>query len=467
MKQVTFTSLTPYTLVTLLFILPSCIWMKPAEERIADSREKVTQQFQKELYRQQNKTNQGVLSISWQQGLNKMYLSNPELIQADFRIADAKYNQKQIWKNMTPSLTLGASDSFYISEVGDALSNTTFRINSYLALGNLLNLPTDIYERKLTYIGTELSAENTMRQQVIALYRLFQQQRLIKLQKRALDIEGEIVKGVTGLEGSEIISMRLKHQEALDSWINTEKEWKEKVGDFFMAGFDSINLKESGIPNITYKPSELNFADTERWGLLQLNLLALEDIAEKGRFLDTYLRYLPRANLSVTAPPLYNNSQGSSFDPGLIRLSPYLSWSLDSRGSIGRQLDRIKRDSPLRKWRNDKRQREEIKKLLQGKEALSEIQTELAKLQNVITTYKDIVKSGLVEDPEKAIQTMRNLRERQVRLTAKEIEICSTFWLIDEKRWKPITKKWLSTRPARTKMRESTQQTNLKTILNN
>ncbi len=110
---------------------------------------------------------------------------------------------------------------------------------------------------------------------------------------------------------------------------NNVKEWETKVGDFFMDGYASIRLKPEKIPNILYNPTELDFTDTSRWGLLQLNLLALESIAEDGRIIDTYLRYLPRANLNVSAPPLYNNTSGQSFDPAAV-LSNYVPVLLQS-----------------------------------------------------------------------------------------------------------------------------------------
>jgi len=448
-----------YTIVT------SCAWMTPAEERIAKNRDQISASFQKELINQQNTTYQGELELSWDQALDKMYLSNPNLIQADFRIVDAKNTQKQIWKNMRPSLSIGASDSFSIDNLGDALSGGAFRINSFLSLGNLLDLPNNVYERKLTYIGTELTAENTMRQEVIALYRLFQEQRLLRLQKRAVDIEAELVKGVTGLEGSEVIALKLKNKMAREDWKKAEQGWKEKVGDFYMAGYDSINLEPDKIPNIIYDPDDLDFSDTNRWGLLQLNLLALEKIASKGNFLNAYLRYLPRASTSVSAPALFSNTTNESFDPGLTRLSPSLSWTLDTRGSIGSQLDRLKRDIPIKEWRDDKRQREEITKLLEGKEALRKVQTELKDLRSTMKNYQEIVESGLVDDPELALQNMRNLREQEVNLLAREIEICSSFWLIDEQRWKPITKSWLATREQRTKIRNESQKGTLKKLI--
>jgi len=394
-----------------------------------------------------------------------MYLSNPSLIQADFRIVDAQSAKKQIWRNFRPSLSVGASDSFTLDDFGDALSDSSFRINSFLSLGNLLNLPNNVYERKLTYIGTELSAENSMRQEVIALYRLFQEQRLLQLQKRAIDIESELVQGVTGLEGSEVVALKLKNKQAREDWIQADKAWKEKVGDFYMAGYDSVNLQSGNIPDISYDPDTLDFSDTNRWGLLQLNLLALEKIAQKGNFLDTYLRYLPRVSTSVSAPALFSNTSNTSFDPGLTRLNPSVSWSLDTRGSISSQLDRLKRETPLRNWRDDKRQREEIAKLLDGKEALIEVQKELKELRSATQNYREIVEAGLVEDPELILQNMRKLREQEVALTAREIEISSSFWLIDEDRWKPITKQWLATREKRTKIRKESQKNTLRNLI--
>jgi hypothetical protein len=429
--------------------------MKPADERVSEARDSISEKYLKQIHRYKNGIAGEELNISWNQGLEKMYLSNPNLIEADFRLADAKENQKQVWKNMIPGITVGLSDTATIQDIGELFSNSSFRINSFVSLGNLLDLPSTVYANKLTYMGSALQAENTMRQEVIALYRLFQEQRLHKIEKQALDLEAEILKGVTSLDGNDIAAMKLEHKESLKVWEKNVSDWNTKVSDFFMADYDDIHLKPKSIPNIIYDPTELDFTDTSRWGLLQLNLLALENIAEEGRVLETYLRYLPRANLSVSAPPLYNNINNQGFDPALIRLSPSFYWNLDSRGSISRQLDRIKRDRPLQDWRKDKRTREEVKKLFEGKKLLIEIKQELSVLHSAIEVYKTAVRANLVKDPEKAVQTMRQLKEEEVRLMAREIEICSAFWLIDEQRWRPITKRWLQTRKQRTAQREN------------
>jgi len=459
LKQLNLTGLYQGACITsLAFCLSACAWLKPADERVSETREIISQSYRDEVYRQSTKTNLGELDISWKEGLNKMYLSNPEVIQADYRIEDAVASQKQIWKDFIPSAVLGVSDSFELGELGDAFSNPVYRINSFLNLGNLLDLPQDLYTRKLTRMGAELNAENTMRQQVIALYRLFQEQKLLRLQKEAIDHEAELLKGITGIDGSEILQMKLDHQRAFEDWETREQDWNTRVGDFFIAGYGSINLQANSLPDITYDPETIDFADTTRWGMLQLNLLALEKIAEDGNLLDVYLRYLPRANLNVSAPPIFSNSSNSSFRASDIRLNPSVFWSLDTRGTIGRQIRRLKRSAPITQWRRDKRQRDEVKRLIEGKEALKNTQYEISRLREAVAGYREAVLQGLIKDPQKAIATLRLLREREVRLLANEIEICTAFWLIDESRWKTITQQWLDTREDRANIRNKQEE---------
>ena len=437
-----------------IFTFSSCAWTKPIDVRVSEARKEVSDQYLKQIEILQNNEHDSSLNITWNQGLEKMFLSNPQLIRADFTIDDAAYNQKQVWRNMIPSLSLSANDSATIRDLGELLSDTNFRITSFITLGNLLTLPATIYESKLSFMGTKLQAENNMRQEVIALYRLFQEQKLHRLEKQALDLEAQVLQGVNILDDSEVISLKLKHKEAFKAWEKKTGEWNTKVGDFFTENFKSIYLDPKNIPDILYDPEDLDFTDTSRWGLLQLNLLALERIAYDGRVLDTYLRYVPRANLSVSAPPLFSSGSTSSFDPSLTRLSPSVTWTIDTKGTISRQLERLKRDKPLDDWRADKRTYEEVKKLYDGRKELTEIRAELSVLHSAIDVFRKAVRRGLVKDPQKAIQTMRRLKEKEIGMLAKEIEICSAFWLIDEQRWRPITKRWLETREQRTAQRK-------------
>jgi len=439
-------------------MLSSCAGMKSTNRRLSDKREKLTAEYSAELEQVTSSTHGGEFEATWNEAMEKMYLQNPSLIEADYRIMDARQRQRRVWRNFIPGVTVSASDSFYIRDLGDAFTDTSFRISSYISLGNLLDLPKTVYTNKLYFLGAKLQAENIMRQQVIALYRMFQEQRLLNLEKRAIDYEKAFVVSMTGLDGKDIAAMRLKHKEALEKWREKQKTWRTKVGDFFMNQYGLVNLTPSGLPDISYSVSELDFSDTGRWGFLQLNLLALEQIAEDGRVLDAYTRYLPRASMSVSAPTLYSSDSDIAFDPELIRIGPSMYWSMDSRGYVGRQIDRLKRNKVITDWRKDKRRREEIIRLLEGKQALTDILEELGKLQVTIRGYQKAVQSGLVDDPEKALRTMRKLREREISLKAKEIEIYTEFWLIDEYRWKPITARWLQTSAQREKQREEAQQ---------
>ena len=450
-----------------LLLLSSCVWMKPVDTRVTEAREQVSDKYIQQIDAHEAGHPGEDLNISWNEALEQMFLSNPQLIRADFTLDDAKQRQKQVWKNMIPSLSANLSDTQTIENLGDLFSDSNFRISSFISLGDLLELPSTVYANRLTYMGAALTAENTMRQQVIALYRLFQEQRLLNLEWKALELEGEIIKGFHKVQDSEMLANRLLHEEAVIKYEEKVKSWKTNVGDFFMTGYSEINLESVSLPDIRYNPDELDFRDTSRWGLLQLNLLALENIAEEGRVLETYFRYLPRANLSVSAPPLFSNNSSTSFDAADIRLNPSFTWTLDSRGSIGQQLARLKRNKPLDEWQKDKRKREEVAKLFEGKEALIEINQELKKIEQSRALYRKAVRTGLVKDPQKALRAMRGLKEKEVRLLAREIEISTSFWLIDEQRWRKITKRWLQTRPKRSSLRKAKNKNGFKTHYKN
>lgn len=441
-------------LAVAVFALNSCSYLKSPEKKVAEKRRVVSADFQKELAHQLSPGVKGEIELTWNQALEHMYMHNPTLLNADFKSEDALAEKRRIFTDFIPGLSVGASDSFQLGEFDDAFSDINYRVYSYLPLGQLVSLPKNIYKQKLFYIGSELQAEHTMRQEVIALYRLFQQQYLLNLEGLAVQLESELSRGLVGLEDAEAVRLREDSAKSYQEWQERQEEWRVKVGDFFMNDYERITLLRRHLPKITYRADELDFADTRRWGMLQLNLLALEQIAEDARLLQAYLRYLPRPNFNVTAPSLYNETNGFGFDADNIRVGPSVNWSLDTRGAISRQLNRIKREKPLSDWRKDKRRREEIKKLLDGKKALIEVQKELRETEEVMKGYRTLVKEGLVSDPEKAVRTMRSLRQKQVALAAKEIEICTSFWLIDETRWTATTKRWQQTRKLRAEKRK-------------
>jgi len=440
-------------------LLTSCYLAKSPGNRIAEKRDILAGEFQQELLDQQRgAAGTEQLKLTWNQALDKMYMENPSLLQADFKVEDAVAQQKKVYTNLIPLISVGVSGSFEVQNIDEAFDDIRLRVYSYLPLGDLVRMPKQIYTKKMLYIGSQLQAEQTMRQEVIALYRLFQLQYLIELEGKALKLEGALAQSLVGVGGLEEIKAREAYRTAQEAWQDRREEWRVKVGDFFMRDYAKIDLMRRSLPNITYNPSQLDFTDSGRWGMLALNLLAMERIAKDARLLETYMRYLPTPNLGVNAPPLYSDSSSGSFDPNAIRFSPSANWRLDTRGTISRQLNRIKREAPMQDWRDDKRRREEIKKLLDGKEALAEVQKELATLRKAVNGYRATVKAGLVKDPENAIRTMRKLREKEIRLAAKEIEICTSFWLIDEQRWDKTTKRWQESRKVRAKIRKEARK---------
>ncbi len=141
--------------------------MKPAEKRLSETRGEISDEFLEKLRIQKSLGGQGVVDLTWNEAMEKMFLSNPELIQADNQIENARQQQKQTWRNLLPLVGLGVSNNVPIEEFADIVTDPQLRIYSFLPLGALLQLPKQVYTRKLYYIGAELQAEQKMRQQVI------------------------------------------------------------------------------------------------------------------------------------------------------------------------------------------------------------------------------------------------------------------------------------------------------------
>ena len=118
----------------------SCSWRVPVEERMGKARTAESKALLKELSRQTNNSSPSI-RLTWSQALHKMYRENPELIRADYRIADAKEEQDSAWKDLTPSLTLSGSDTKSLANLGDLLGNPSLRVHSFISLGNLLDYP--------------------------------------------------------------------------------------------------------------------------------------------------------------------------------------------------------------------------------------------------------------------------------------------------------------------------------------
>jgi len=117
-------------------------------------------------------------SYNWEEALEAMYKHNTACLRASHRVEDAKNNQRLLWRSFIPGLSAGVSDSVSLDELSSAFTDPTFTVNSFVAFGNLLRLPRDVYSRKIAYIAAELGEQATMRTQTIELFKLFQERHL-------------------------------------------------------------------------------------------------------------------------------------------------------------------------------------------------------------------------------------------------------------------------------------------------
>ena len=383
----------------------------------------------------------------WNKAENDLFFNNPQIIKAYFSIDDSNESRMRIWKNMIPSLSAGLSESATLGDLGDLFVDSNLRVSSFISLGNVIDMPKRIAVLRMRHMGVEFQSELTMRNEVIALYRVIREQELLDLEGRALEWERDYLEeGVVDESDSIFLAEISTHVKKEEAYKEKKKKWYGKVSELMMRRYSHVRFDLSGVPNIYYRGEDLDFSDTKRWGVLQMNVLALQLVAEESQMKSAYARYLPDPNLSVSAPPLYSTSGGQGFSFEEIRIGPSINWRLDTKGNIGRQIRRLKRNQPLKDWTRAKRTRDEVAQLLEGQAKLIMVQKELAEQQGLIADYKKLVADGLVDDPVMAMKWMRKEMQAEVALKAAEIDICTSLWLIDETRWTETTKAWKRSR---------------------
>lgn len=412
------------------------------EKLYQESRDKAETRYLAELKSLQTNQNPVLYSAGWSKAKYDLLISNPEILKAEYAIADKIEDRVELWKQFIPSLSVSLSDTSTLGEIADLFTDTNLRVSSFFSFSNLLGMPSSLATIKLSKMGLEWQAELTMRNQVITLYRMFKEKQLMQLQREALGIERNMTREVLIAEDGKSDELEKKLREASEKIELSEEEWLTRFQDLYMSPYTKVNLTFGELPNIIYNPSDLDFTDTSRWGLLELNLLALSEMAEDQGIYSAYHRYIPNPYIGLSAPALYNDSTGFAFEPSEFRITPSLSWSLDTRGSISSQIKRLKRNKPTEKWAKDKRVVAEIKKLLDGKKALINVNKELADIRSLMQDYESALKERLIDEPYLALEKWKEFKEIEIGLLAKKIDICTSFWLIDERRWRQTTKQW-------------------------
>lgn len=416
------------------------------------ARKKVEERYQKELLSQLSGKSVSKYTTNWSDAKRDLLELNPKIRKAEFSIDDNIQSRVDVWKSFIPSLSVSLSDSQTFGEIGDLFTDTSFRVSSFFNFGNLIKMPSRLAALKLSKMGLEWKAEQTMRNEVIALYRLFREKELLEYERKAILIERQIIEETTLDYESIAYSDSLEaNQQSLDSIGEKTDAWRESFEELYNVYYTDITLIYSDLPKIHYSPNELDFTDTSRWGVLELNLLSLSAIAEDADITAAYSRYLPTPYLSLSAPPLYSSSSTVDFDVENFRIGPSLSWSIDTKQSIATQIQRLKREKPFKRWEEDKRTATEIRELLKGKRALIDVQRELRNVRVLMNDYRTVLKAGLINDISTAIEKWKGFKSQEIALMAKEVDICTSFWLIDESKWSATTKEWKRIQVAREK----------------
>jgi len=423
-------------------VLSSCQYLPTRQLDKSITRE--TEEYFAELSKQEaEQKNANQERYNWDQALEQMYTKNTNCRRATFRLEDAKSNERNYWRRFIPSLTASINDRVTLDGLADTFVNPTFRVNSFLSLGNLLSMPKDIYTRKLNTVAAELSEQLAMRQQTIDLYRLFEERRLWEIEGEALNLSKHLIETTEKVDPDAALSRKQQYEQRLLAWKEREERWLEIIGGFYNVRPGKITLIADTAPKIKYSSDKLNFHDTNRWGKLQLKLVALQEVGNDQDLRELYLRYLPRPTLSASAPSIFSNTSNNDFDVGEVALNPGASWRLDTTGTIGQQIKRLKRERPIDEWEKEKRVQSEVQTLLKGRKRLQEAEKEIKAIRSAKKDYIMLVQDNLLDQEIDTILTnLQRLTTQEIALNSEIISISSGYWLIDEAWWTKHQRPW-------------------------
>src|ERR1041385_5246771 len=115
-----------------------------------------------------------VRKLDWSTGVELLLAKNPKLRQARIDYTNSVENYKQIFRELIPTLNARAGVQKRLASLNTlSFDDVTFSADSFFNVPGLVNYAARIYAGKLVMLRSRTAYELAEREQVIELYRLF------------------------------------------------------------------------------------------------------------------------------------------------------------------------------------------------------------------------------------------------------------------------------------------------------
>jgi hypothetical protein len=277
------------------------------------------------------------------------------------------------------------------------------------------------------------------REQIIDLYRLFYQALELNDRDERLATEMATAQAMEQVDPFTGQLMMTQAETVALGQTREQKGLQDRLSEMLGSREYIWVLSPQGLPELRYEEEPLVLTDTNRVAQLQMKLLAVELEAARAQLLGLKLRYWPELNINITGPPWYNRSAGGRevfWDAERLQAAANLTWTIDTRGNLRRQIRQTKALQELQKERYRLESLALINRLIFTQQLIGEVREQLAQVEAQLRVMDAIPPAQTFAALEKFAIDYRNLSEQQMQLRRELSELNALFWFVDDAAWK-------------------------------
>jgi len=381
-----------------------------------------------------------VQTLDWPAALALMRVHNLELQQSRDAVTTAEENYRQINRDLIPGVAITANLTKALTDLGNLRGE-----DAALSIYGFFNLPGAFqwhmrrYSGELQLIRTRWAEELKQRELSIQLRELFLRSQLLNQRHEQLERSRRWQTTDPLFKSLETTAPQLERETLLHSLRMESETLQDSIAKLLGTSSCQWQLQSESLPRLEYLVTELDLADTARFGGLYRRLQAIELEGARLRQRGIKLQSWPDLQINLSAPPLYQSSGSASPSASDIRLTLSSSLPLDLRGSLSQQLRQTKRDFARLESRLRQQNNQTIAALHRAQESLrlNNRQLRLTELR-----LDALSRLPLLTNPHHTRENLKlllALDQQRTNLLLEKNHLEALFWILDESRWPATT----------------------------
>lgn len=392
---------------------------------------------------------QGERIVNWEQALALMMEDNIDLLRRRRGLVRSKQAVDDVLLDYIPPINLHASTPDLLKISRFSFKDLNFNVSSYLRFPDIKNIYMSLYQNKLSYLASILAYDIDVRKKTIELYKLFLEYEGMELKKHQHEWKNKLAEKT--LKVDEFKGKRMMKEVEKESFelMKGDIALQNRIGRFF--GSDNLRwvLIQEHMPSFDYLNHPLEIEDPDKVNQRFLQLIAVDlERARLHRRYNIKARYWPDyPNLQVNMPTLLRiqkekDKDGNTtktkikiFDADSVTATANMSWNIDTRGRIKRDLEEHDFEQAIREREIKRQARELINGFIQAQEGLRILDRQRQYLEFREKAHRLSLKQAKTADPEKLVKETLALEEARYQLKKALSEVNTAFWVVDESRW--------------------------------